>query len=605
MGTQRRLVGGVAVAAWTLIGVACSGSVDSTESGANSQVSTTLTPATATPSMSVPSGTSPSTSRPEISAPISPTAAGTLAWAVIGEPTSLLDTNPTSLASTSAWTASWIRSAVLSSLFGAQDNGAPRPQLVAEEPEILVDAAGRDRERYRLRDGPRWSDGRTVTTRDVLFTLEIARTGRTREIVSTLGDSQAMDALVDAVAVSPSVFDLVWDPWVASSTGVLSTVLPAHQFSNDPEVAVDEVIEALVTGMTPRGPLVSSGPMILESWVAGSGMRLVRNPYYDEVLATGIGDGDETSPGVPPEVLNIAFVADEAAGRAALAEGRSDIVVVAEPSQDAANEESIEVLRWARDVQHVAEFRSGSLHLDVHGTRLGIAAILDRDRLSAVGAPGAVRAQSLRYAPWRQPGLDPATAGGLGLGDIGLAAQILADTGYRLDDDGILTHPFIGYLSIRVASAPGADPAVAAEIIDQLGSVGVLVEAVEDPDDADLVVHRLELDPYGRWPSGILADPTVSQGASEDAVPANVAITRRVIGCDSETREAWDLCLGDLEEIVIAGGEAIDDAVRWFPLRAESSALLIAQDSVSGLDTILDGPHGGPIRALPRLRALR
>lgn len=559
-------------------------------------------PPLATTTVPSPSGTVP----PEVTAvpaPSQPQVAGTVSWVVVGEPVSLLDGDADAVVSTSAWTASWIRQALLPGLFGGDENGAASPELLATFGEVVADPLGRYRERHRLREDLVWSDGRPLGTRDVLFTLEIARAGRDLAELEGLAVPEALDALAEAVRVSGEEFDLVWDPWVASAPGLLATVLPAHQFSADPRDAVTEVITALATGMTPRGPLASSGPMMIESWLQGSGMRLVHNPGHRTASARRSSED-----GLSPAVVTITFVADEDEARSALERGLGDVTVLAGSMgvvEVVENESVLEEHPWPRDVIHVAEFRFGSLHLDVHGTRRGIGAILDRRRIAAVGTPGAIPAGSLRRAPWRAPEIDHPATGGLGLGDIGFAAEILAETGYRLDDDGILTHPFIGYLEVAVASAPGADPAVAAEIVAQLGSVGVLVEAVEDPEEADLVVHRTALDRFGHWPEGILDGGAGAIDGATETSGAAESIRRRVARCADEVTAAWEACLDDLDDSVSAGGEAIDEAVRWFPLRAESSALLVVPEAVQGLVTVADGPWGGPLQHLTQLRSLR
>lgn len=117
--------------------------------------------------------------------------------------------------------------------------------------------------RYRLRPNVRWSDGRPVTSNDVLFTLHAILDPRNP--VRTHAGYDRIDR-----AVAPDAHTVVvhlkepWAPAVATyfSSGLVPfLVLPAHvPFSS--------------------APAVGDGPYLLRSWRRGEGLRYDANPRY-------------------------------------------------------------------------------------------------------------------------------------------------------------------------------------------------------------------------------------------------------------------------------------------------------------------------------------
>jgi peptide/nickel transport system substrate-binding protein len=126
---------------------------------------------------------------------------------------------------------------------------------------------------YRLRAGVQWSDGRPVTSADVLFTLKAILDPR-----NPVGSHEGYDLIDRAFARGPRavVFHLR-RPWAPAATTYFSYglspqfVLPAHV------LAAQTPLERAAFNAEPS---VGDGPYRFASWRRGEGLRYLANPRY-------------------------------------------------------------------------------------------------------------------------------------------------------------------------------------------------------------------------------------------------------------------------------------------------------------------------------------
>jgi len=153
--------------------------------------------------------------------------------------------------------------------------GRPVPALLAVVPTRAnggVSADGRTIS-YRLRTGVTWSDGRPVTSADVLFTLKAILDPR-----NPVRSHEGYDLIDRAVAPAPDtvVFHLR-RPWAPAATTYFSYglapqfVLPAHV------LRAQSPLERAAFNAEPN---VGDGPYRFVSWRRGEGLRYVANPRY-------------------------------------------------------------------------------------------------------------------------------------------------------------------------------------------------------------------------------------------------------------------------------------------------------------------------------------
>ena len=155
------------------------------------------------------------------------------------------------------------------------ERGRPQPALLREIPTVGnggLSADGRTIT-YRLRPGVRWSDGRQVTSADVLFTLHAILDPR-----NPVRSHEGYDLIDRATAPNAQtvVFHLKrpWAPAVMTyfSYGTSAQfVLPAHVLQQQ---------QPLAQAPFNAAPTVGDGPYSFVSWNRGEGLRYVANPSY-------------------------------------------------------------------------------------------------------------------------------------------------------------------------------------------------------------------------------------------------------------------------------------------------------------------------------------
>ncbi|MBV8155918.1 MAG: peptide ABC transporter substrate-binding protein [Candidatus Eremiobacteraeota bacterium] len=153
--------------------------------------------------------------------------------------------------------------------------GKPVPALLAVVPDRRnggISADGRTIV-YRLRRGVRWSDGRPVTSADVLFTLRAILDPR-----NPVRSHEGYDLIDRAYARGPFVvaFHLkhAWAPAVTTyfSYGFSPQfVLPAHVLQSQAPLA---------TARFGEDPSVGDGPYVFASWQRGDRLLYRANPLY-------------------------------------------------------------------------------------------------------------------------------------------------------------------------------------------------------------------------------------------------------------------------------------------------------------------------------------
>jgi peptide/nickel transport system substrate-binding protein len=198
-----------------------------------------------------------------------------------------------------------IRSLIEDGLVGRDAIGNLFPLIAWYVPTIENGGAkfvgvGRDRQmqvKYKLRRGIKWSDGKDVTSKDVIFAYQLIMNpnsptvsrdeyrkvqnvdnpDRYTVIFRYMSARQAQDFLNSQR--NPKWFDFL-EPFVKQDKPVISPrysevgfVLPAHVLSDIPPATIKE------SSPYARAP-VGAGPWKVESWVTDVEMRLVSNEHY-------------------------------------------------------------------------------------------------------------------------------------------------------------------------------------------------------------------------------------------------------------------------------------------------------------------------------------
>ncbi len=145
-----------------------------------------------------------------------------------------------------------------------------RPDL-ARGPPTLVAGSTSARFRVTLRPDLRWSDGRVVTAKDVVFGFAVASDPR----VAVAGSSarkitavRALDELTVEVQATSSVARVLLPR--------LLPVLPSHAYPAIPATRTPTQTGFLGLGRSP----LANGPFRLVSWVPGVALSFERNPHW-------------------------------------------------------------------------------------------------------------------------------------------------------------------------------------------------------------------------------------------------------------------------------------------------------------------------------------
>jgi peptide/nickel transport system substrate-binding protein len=294
--------------------------------------------------------------------------------------------------------------------------GHPVPALLAQIPTVAnggLSADGRTI-RYRLRPAVLWSDGRPVTSRDVIFTLRAIldprNPVRTHEGYDLIDRAQAPDA-------HTVVFHLkrAWAPAVMTYFSYGFTpqfVLPAH---------VLDTQASLVRASFNAAPLVGDGPYRFLSWRRGEGLRYAANSRYWR--------------GRPPvRELVVRSVPDPSTNLLLLQSGELDWNLVAPAQTPILRGNEIAMLTVPTAVVAGLAFNTSHPPLTDVRVRRALAASIDREAISRKITLGYYRVTDMiqpRFS-WafdpgvREPGYDPARAD-----------RLLDEAGWRRGPDGM------------------------------------------------------------------------------------------------------------------------------------------------------------------------
>ena len=349
-------------------------------------------------------------SRPgSVSAP-----AGTVRFDLAADPSSL---NPLFLHPDAASVEQQLARLAFEPFIDLDQAGRPVPALLARIPTRANGGISRDGRTitYVLRPNMRWSDGRPVTSADVLFTLHAILDPR-----NPVRSHEGYELIDRATAPNARTVVLhlrhAWAPAVMTyfSYGLSPQfVLPKH---------VLEKQGPLATAAFNTDPSVGDGPFTFVSWTHGESLRYRANPLYWR--------------GEPRvRALDIRIIPDPSTNLVMLQSGQLDWNLIA-PMQERILQGKPGIRFRTTSTAVVAGLAFNTTHAPLNDVRVrrAIAMSIDRRAISAkitLGAypvTGMVQPQfSWAYDPSiREPGYDPARADAL-----------LTAAGWIRDADGV------------------------------------------------------------------------------------------------------------------------------------------------------------------------
>lgn len=408
---------------------------------------------------------------------------GNLIWAHEQEPPDMHLDDPANNLSI----ASWIREAMLESLYGVSAANTFIPELLAEDAVMTDNGDGTYTANYKLREGLRWSDGDDLTADDVKFMQDIImatvpdanpddnidpadpdneeKQDDTPDFdwVYLIGDRTGYDTVTDFTVTSPTEFSVTWSSFFGGWKALYSQIYPSHVFDADPAVAAAELNDALREWTLADGtPVPTSGPMSWGSWEKTVTMELVRNDNYH---GSNPSNPDTENKGVAcVSGVTIQFVADTDAQVNAMKAGDAHIIY-AQPQQaflELADNPDFTVASTAGPVYEHWGMNMLNVHLAKPEVREALALAFNKQQVvETLYTPlfgDLLPVEGLGNTYWmsNQPQYeDHQGDAGYGKGDIEAAKAKLEAAGYVLGADGIYEHPTDGRLSLRNGTTGG------------------------------------------------------------------------------------------------------------------------------------------------------
>lgn len=344
--------------------------------------------------------------------------------------------------------------------------------------------------RYHLRAGVKWSDGRPVTSADVLFTLHAILDPR-----NPVRSHEGYDAIarVEAPDKRTVVFHLrrAWAPAVMtyfSDSFSPQFVLPAHVLRDQTPLAQAAFNAA---------PTVGDGPYRFVSWKRGEALRYVPNPFYWRGKPSVAG-------------LSVRTIPDPSTNLLLLQSGGVDWNLLA-PAQLAVvrGDPGIRFLAVPTAVVAGLAFNTSRAPLNDVAVRRAFAMSIDRDAISRKIALGFYPVTNMiqpRFS-WafdpavREPDYDPAGAD-----------RLFERAGWRRDSDGVRRRNgeplHVTYVQFP-ESATGVRVATAVQAALRARGIDVTIKAVSNaqlflPRSGVLAAGAFDL-AYVPWTMG--ADP--------------------------------------------------------------------------------------------------
>lgn len=429
-----------------------------------------------------------------------PPASGTWVWVHHEEPEDLHVDDP----ATRSEAAAWIRAALWEGLFTAGDDDELVPQLLAEDPVPEVAGDGSMTVRFTLRNGLGWSDGEPLVADHVARSLAIVlaerepeeaeeaegEQGSPPEFVYPMTDRSAYVDIVDVEVHDDLQLSVTWSQPVGAWRTLLPAVFPTHLFDDDPEIAADELSDAVRAWTFDGAALPSSGPLVLESWSRGVNMRLTRNDTYH-------------GPGLASiEAVLVRFVDTPEVAAEQVMAGEADAAVLPGPAPQE-EMEGLVAAQLADTSSLLLEIDTNGPHLADREVRRALAIAMGRQALGALA--GTVSSGSVVWLLDQPSYVDLGEETGLGSGNTARAADVLRDTGYLADDEGRLFHFERGYLEVSLAGSAHVAPEVVERVANQWRVLGATV-VVPEPGSEEESVPGATLVTVARdlWPGSVL-----------------------------------------------------------------------------------------------------
>ena len=414
---------------------------------------------------------------------------GVLVWVHDQEPPDLHLDDPTN----GLPVTSWIREALLDSLFGVDSTISYYPELLAAEPDVSAEEGGGGPViiEYELRSGLTWSDGTPLTAADVEYTHSIITEG-----CATEPDGSILDGSIDGCIYlrnDRSGYDLITGFEVLSDTefrvtmagffpawrDLYAQIFAAHAFGED-AAAVNENLRDWSNGAT---TLPSSGPMVFQEWDRGVSLELVRNDlYHGSVSPDAQNDGPAEVDGVRVDFVTV----PEEQIRAVQAGTAQVIMTDPQPEFEAlVGGDDFTVAAVAGPTFEHWGLNLLNSHLAKPDVREAIAYALDKGQVvTELYEPlfgETLPTQGLGNTYWmaNQPPYQDHQAAYEG-SRITEAKASLESAGYRVGPDGVYRHPTDGRLSLRVGTIGGDTLREAQELLIQEQLAGAGIEIIID-----------------------------------------------------------------------------------------------------------------------------
>ena len=154
---------------------------------------------------------------------------GELIWAHEQEPPDMHLNDPNNNLSIT----SYIWQALWEDLYGVTLDIGFYPELLAEEATVTENGDGSATISHRLREGLTWSDGEPLTSEDVRFTFEIIMDGYDPDSgggTYLITSRQGYDQITDFNVISPTEFEITYEPFFAGWKSLFTNIVPAHAF---------------------------------------------------------------------------------------------------------------------------------------------------------------------------------------------------------------------------------------------------------------------------------------------------------------------------------------------------------------------------------------
>jgi peptide/nickel transport system substrate-binding protein len=346
-------------------------------------------------------------------------------------------------------------------------------RLVSTTPETIL---------YQINPKAVWADGTPITYKDFVYAYQ-AQSGLPRyqdaggqpftpAITSGYSDIASVTQYGGSPFGVKVVFSATFPDWQA----LFHPLIPSQVGS---KVGFDDGFSDPVTD------LVSGGPFMVQTYVPGVSLTLVRNPTY-------------WGPPAGLASVTFLFITDSSQITPALQAGQVDAAILSAPQMrllpDIGGLSGIAIDAGGSTGIEALDFNQSSLWLADPAVREAVMLSIDRRELMA-SVSGGARLQPLgnRFFVPGEPGYRD-NSGQLGTANIALARQILQRDGFRLDAAGRLTRNG-KEVTLVIASAAGDElaPSVAAMVASEVAAIGITLSPAAQPlvdgSDFDLLVH--------------------------------------------------------------------------------------------------------------------